>query len=175
MHGLWQFYWVCSNLTFINLRYHIDSFSFEEKEYCFKQFKICLKKSSDYYAQLFWKLHKMICSFIQPTLKKVNLHKEWVLCIWVKLPRNSLLLFWVSLNFKIRISGSKSCSLPLSLAVYRHYNVVWPQGASQKWQIIAFFWDHFEFCLKNSENRRYCFPNFSMKTAPTEKTKYTTL
>ena len=39
---------------------------------------------------------------------------------------------------------------------------------------MAFFWDHFEFSLKNSENRRYCFPNFSMKTLPTEKTKYTT-
>ena len=37
------------------------------------------------------------------------------------------------------------------------------------------FWDHFEFSLKNSENRQYHFPNFSMKIAPTEKTKYTTM
>ena len=36
------------------------------------------------------------------------------------------------------------------------------------------FWDHFEFSLKNSKNRQNCFSNFSMKTAPTEKTKYTT-
>ena len=71
------------------------------------------------------------------------------------------------------ISGSESCSIPLILAVWRHYNVDWPQGVSQKCQKMVFFWDHFEFSLKNSENRQYHFPNFSMKIAPTEKTKYT--
>ena len=70
------------------------------------------------------------------------------------------------------ISGSESCSIPLILAVERHYNVDWPQGVSQKCLKMVFFWDHFEFSLKNSENRQYYFPNFSMKTAPTEKTKY---
>ena len=35
------------------------------------------------------------------------------------------------------------------------------------------FKDHFEFFWKKFENRQYCFPNFSMKTAPSEKTKYT--
>ena len=66
----------------------------KEKEYCFKQFKICLKKSSDYYAQLFWKLHEMICSFIQPTLKKVNLHKEWVLCIFIFTTKNIIMKYY---------------------------------------------------------------------------------
>ena len=36
---------------------------------------------------------------------------------------------------------------------------------------MVYFWDYFEFSLKNSENRRYCFPNFSRKTVPTKKNK----
>ena len=53
--------------------------------------------------------------------------------IWVKLPRNSVLLFWASQLWKftvflwlfISISGGLSCFIPLSLAVVPNYIVVW--------------------------------------------------
>ena len=92
----------------MNLKYPIDSFSFKEKENSFKQFKICLKKSSDYYVQWFWKLHEMICSFIQHTLKKVNIHKKWVLCISIFTTKNIIMKDYGRLLRLLRAVASRN-------------------------------------------------------------------
>ena len=92
------------------------------------------------------------------------------------MPRNSLLLLnvtkfensWCSWEFS-KVSQKAKVAPFLS---------AWPSSVTtmsfgHRGCLIknGLFWDHFEFSWKKFENRRYCFPNFSMKTAHTKKYK----
>ena len=54
----------------------------------------------------------------------------------------------VFLGFSKSISGSESCSIPLNLAIWRHYNVVLLQGVFQKCQKWPFFGTILSFLWK---------------------------